>query len=376
MAENDSQEKTEQPSLKKLKEAKEKGQVARSKDFNATFILIFSCVALYALGKGLVNDFSFLMKEAFIFDSSLLTTPVTGFYRLFNIVKQGLYAIAPMLIIIMFLSIAAPLLIGGWVFSMQSLQPKFSRMNPIQGIKRIVSIKGLVEMLKAILKLILVAVISVLVLKMELPDLLVLRTYALQPALNEGMYIILKSILFISASLIVIAAIDAPFQIFQHRKELKMTKQELKDEYKETEGKPEVKSQIRRKQQEISRRRMMAEVPKANVIITNPTHYAVAIAYQQNGERAPRVVAKGKDLIALQINQIAKAHKVPILSTPPLARALYYSTDLEKEIPHGLYVAVAQVLAYIFQLNDRENYDSKPAILQNLPIPDDLKRDV
>ncbi|MCA0404022.1 MAG: flagellar biosynthesis protein FlhB [Proteobacteria bacterium] len=376
MAENDSQEKTEQPSLKKLKEAKEKGQVARSKDFNATFILIFSCVALYVLGRGLVNDFSFLMKEAFIFDSSLLTTPVTGFYRLFNIVKQGLYAIAPMLIIIMFLSIAAPLLIGGWVFSMQSLQPKFSRMNPIQGIKRIVSIKGLVEMLKAILKLILVAVISVLVLKMELPDLLVLRTYALQPALNEGMYIILKSILFISASLIVIAAIDAPFQIFQHRKELKMTKQELKDEYKETEGKPEVKSQIRRKQQEISRRRMMAEVPKANVIITNPTHYAVAIAYQQNGERAPRVVAKGKDLIALQINQIAKAHKVPILSTPPLARALYYSTDLEKEIPHGLYVAVAQVLAYIFQLNDRENYDSKPAILQNLPIPDDLKRDV
>ena len=157
---------------------------------------------------------------------------------------------------------------------------------------------------------------------------------------------------------------------------MKMTKQELRDEYKETEGKPEVKSAIRRAQMEISRRRMMAEVPKADVVLTNPTHYAVAISYQKKGRGgAPTVVAKGKDLVAFQISNAAKSNNVPILSVPPLARALYFSTKLNREIPRGLYVAVAQVLAYIFQLRDKTRYDYKPAILQNVPIPPDLARE-
>jgi flagellar biosynthetic protein FlhB len=175
--------------------------------------------------------------------------------------------------------------------------------------------------------------------------------------------------------LILIAAVDVPFQLYEHSKAMKMTKQELRDEYKETEGKPEIKSAIRRAQQEIARRRMMSEVPKADVILTNPTHYAVAISYKKKGNKAPVVVAKGKDLIAFQISKIAKTHKIPIISVPPLARAVFFSTKLNAEIPRGLYVAVAQVLAYVFQLKDRQRYDYKPEILQNVPIPPELVRE-
>lgn len=259
---------------------------------------------------------------------------------------------------------------------MESLQPKFSRLSLLKGLKRMISLKGLVEMIKSLLKFLLVASIAILVLKMQIPVLLSLADYPLAGALGTGMGLVIKSFLIMSASLILIAAVDVPFQLYEHKKQLKMTKQEVKDEFKETEGKPEVKSLIRRTQQEIAKRRMMAEVPKANVVLTNPTHYAVALRYQQHGNRAPIVVAKGKNLIALQINRVALSHRIPILSVPPLARALYYSTDLNAEIPRGLYVAVAQVLAYIFQLKDKQNYQRKPEVLQNLPIPDELKRDV
>ncbi len=184
-----------------------------------------------------------------------------------------------------------------------------------------------------------------------------------------------KAFLIICSSLLLIAGLDVPYQLYEHNKQLKMTKQELRDEYKETEGKPEVKQQIRRAQQDIARRRMMSDVPKATVILTNPTHYAVAIQYQQAGNRAPVVVAKGKNLIAFHINRIAKAHEIPLISIPPLARALYFSTDINAEIPRGLYMAVAQVLAYVFNLRDKTYYDSQPDFLQHLPIPSELQRD-
>jgi flagellar biosynthetic protein FlhB len=264
---------------------------------------------------------------------------------------------------------------GGWVFSIESLQPKFSRLSLIKGLKRMISLKGLVEMTKSLLKFILIGAIAILVLKGQFSSLMALSNYPLNAALNTGLHIVTKSFLIISGGLILIAVIDVPYQLHEHKKQLKMTKQELKDEYKETEGKPEVKSHIRRTQQEIARRRMMADVPKATVILTNPTHYAVALSYQKNGNSAPQVIAKGKDLIALQINRIALSHGIPQLSIPPLARALYFSTELNAEIPRGLYVAVAQVLAYIFQLNDKASYDKQPEILQNLPIPDELRRD-
>lgn len=373
--EEQAQEKTEQPSAKRLKESREKGQVARSKDFNATVILLCTGVGFLVFGKQLSSQLAGLMQQAFEFDTQVLLTPTLAFERLYLLAKSGIWALVPILVVIFLLSLGAPLLMGGWVFSVQSLQPKWSRLNVLKGLKRMVSIKGFVEMLKSFFKFVLVAGVAIVVLKMQIPSLLALGNSPVETAMSSGGFIIIKSFVFISASLILIAAVDVPFQLYEHGKAMKMTKQELKDEYKETEGKPEVKSAIRRAQQELARRRMMSEIPKADVILTNPTHYAVAISYKKRGNKAPVVVAKGKDLIAFQINKVAKNHKVPIISVPALARAIYFSTQLNTEIPRGLYVAVAQVLAYVFQLKDKQRYDYKPEILQNVPIPPELVRD-
>lgn len=372
--EEQAQEKTEEPSAKRLKESREKGQVARSKDFNALVILLGTGGAFYILGGYLATHMKDMMRQAFEFDKEIFIAPYFIFQHVYQLAKTGLFAVLPLLVVIAVLSIIAPLLMGGWVFSGQSLQPKFSRMNPLKGFGRMVSLKGFVEMIKSFLKFLLVAAVGIIVLKLETPHLFKLAYASIDTAVASGLTILIKSFIAVCASLIFIAAIDVPFQLYEHSKQLKMTKQELKDEYKETEGKPEVKSQIRRTQQEIARRRMMQEVPKASVVLTNPTHYAVAIAYQQTGNRAPYVVAKGKDLMAMQINKIAKANDVPLIQVPPLARAVYFSTNINEEIPRGLYVAVAQVLAYIFQLNDKKAYEHRPEFLQNVPIPPDFQR--
>lgn len=372
--EDNSQEKTEQPSAKRQKESREQGQVARSKDFNATVILLFSGVGFLMFGQQLANHLATLMRQAFEFNADVIVTPAVAIERLVHLAVNGLWALVPILAVIFILSLVAPILMGGWVFSAQSMQPKFSRMNLFKGLMRMVSVKGLMEMLKSFLKFILVAGVAVIVLRAQVPLLLSLANAPLETAIGTGAYIIVKSFVWVAASMIVISLIDVPFQLYEHYKMLRMTKQELRDEYKETEGKPEIKSAIRRAQQELARRRMMTEVPKADVILTNPTHYAVAISYKQKGNKAPVVVAKGKDLIAFQISKVAKEHDVPILSIPPLARAIYFSTKLNKEVPRGLYVAVAQVLAYIYQLRDKRRYDYKPALLQNVPIPPDLAR--
>lgn len=376
MAEEDqAQEKTEQPSPKRLKEAREKGQIARSKDFNATVILLFSGAGFLVFGHYLAAQYVMMMRNAFEFNSQSLISTDAVLFKLYYVMKTGFLAASPLLLMIMLLSLCAPLLMGGWVFSSESLQPQFSRLSLLKGLKRMVSLRGLVEMIKSLLKFLLVAIVAVLVLRWKIPALLALANFPLNSALSEGLYIVALLFLIISASLIVIAAVDVPFQWFEHNKQLKMTRQEIKDEYKETEGKPEVKSHIRRTQQAIARRRMMSDVPKADVVLTNPTHYAVAINYRDNKNRAPVVVAKGKDLIALQINRVAQAHDVPVLSIPALARAVYFSTDINAEIPRGLYVAVAQVLAYIFQLRNKKQYETSPEILRDLFIPDELQRE-
>ncbi|KTD03414.1 flagellar biosynthesis protein FlhB [Fluoribacter gormanii] len=369
------QEKTEQPSAKRLRDARKKGQVARSKDFNSTVTLLFTAVGFLIFGKQLALQLAVMMRHAFEFDTRVTLTPAVSAERLFFLAKMGFWSLMPLLVIIFFVTLAAPLLMGGWVFSGQVLQPKFSRLNLFQGIKRMVSLKGFVEMCKSFFKFLLVAVVAIIVLKVQIPALLNLAHVPIETAISTGSLVVVKSFVLIAASLILIAAFDVPFQLYEHQKNMKMTMQELRDEYKETEGKPEIKSAIRRAQQEISRRRMMNEISKANVVLTNPTHYAVAISYKEKGHKAPIVVAKGKDLIAFQINKIATSHKIPIISVPPLARALYFSTKLNAEIPRGLYVAVAQVLAYVFQLRDKERYEYKPSVLQNVPIPAELARD-
>ncbi|WED43749.1 flagellar biosynthesis protein FlhB [Legionella cardiaca] len=373
--EEQSQEKTEQPSPKRLKEAREKGQVARSKDFNATLLLLFSGGVFLFLGHYIAIQLMQMMRQAFDFNSEILKIPLALPQHLHILIHDGFWAVLPLLAVVLVLSICAPLLMGGWVFSLEVLQPKFSRLSFLKGLKRIFSLKGFVEMAKAFVKFLLVAAVAIMVLQWQIPFLLSLSDFSLANAVNSGLWSVVQSFLIISASLILIAAVDVPFQWHEHNKQLKMTKQELKDEYKETEGKPEVKSHIRRVQLEMARKRMMNEVPKADVVLTNPTHYAVALSYKKNGNRAPVVIAKGKDLIALQINRVAQAHNVPLLAVPSLTRAIYFSTELNAEIPRGLYVAVAQVLAYIFQLKDKQHYDKHPEFLQTLPIPDELKRE-
>ncbi|WP_367605691.1 flagellar biosynthesis protein FlhB [Legionella sp. W05-934-2] len=376
MAEEDlSQEKTEQPSPKRLKEAREKGQVARSKDFNALIILTFAGIGFWVSSDYLGSQLESMMRQAFSFVPDDIKTPYHTINLLSSVVKTGLIAVLPILIVIFILSLIAPIMMGGWVFSTESLKPQASRMNPIKGFKRMISLKGFMELAKALAKFVIIATVAILVLNYQLAEFMALAGMSIESAISKGLITVLQSFIMIASSIIIIAAIDVPFQIYEHQKQLKMTKQEMKDEFKETEGKPEVKAQIRRTQQAIAQRRMMSEVPKATVVLTNPTHYAIAIRYDQEGDRAPYIVAKGKDMMALQIGKIAKEHEVPLLRIPNLARAIYFSTDIDEEIPHGLYMAVAQVLAYILQVGKEVTEDEIPDRLKDLPIPDHLKQD-
>lgn len=373
--ESKSEEKTEQPSAKRLKDAREKGQVARSKDFNAMVILLFTGIGLFIFGEQATREMLIMMQDAFRFDAKSLITVHLSIEKILPLTQHGLWAILPIMILIFIVSLAAPMLLGGWIFSTKAFTPQMSRLNPLKGLKRMVSAKGFMEMLKSFLKFLLIASVLFFVLRWEIPALMNLANQSIELAINGGVVILLKAFIILSTSLIFIVIIDVPFQLYQHTQQLKMTKQEVKDEYKEMEGRPEVKGQVRRRQQEIARRRMMSEIPKAQVILTNPTHYAVAIRYDLEGTKPPIVVAKGKDLIAFQINKVAIAHNIPLISLPPLARAVYFSTEINQEIPRGLYLAVAQVLAYIFQLEDKHQYERSPTVLKKVSIPAEFVKD-
>lgn len=281
----------------------------------------------------------------------------------------------PLLIILSVAAIAGTLGIGGMLLSGKALLPKFSRMNPAKGLQKMFSQQSLVELVKSIAKVGLVMAIALTVLNMRVGDLLAVTWEAPEPAIEHILWTIGWTFFLLACSMIIVAAIDVPFQIYSHQKKLKMTKQEVKDEFKETEGKPEVKGKIRRLQMEMAQRRMMQDVPTADVVITNPTHFAVALKYDAKKMGAPVVVAKGADEIAFKIAEIARANKVEVMQSPPLTRAIYHSTDIGGEIPGGLYVAVAQVLAYLYQLRQfRRGQGERPPKPQT-PIPDDLKWD-
>jgi flagellar biosynthetic protein FlhB len=276
------------------------------------------------------------------------------------------WALLPLLLLLAALALASPVALGGWAFSTEALFPKFERIDPMKGFARIFSTHGLVELCKALGKFALVGSVILFTLYKVLDEISELAGHDINFALGEAGSLLLWCFLAFSATLLLVAGIDVPYQIWQHNKQLMMTKQEVRDEAKETEGRPEVKQAIRQKQMEIAQRRMMDDVKKADVVITNPTHYAVAISYDKTSGKAPVVLAKGKDFIAAKIRELAAEHKVTIFSAPPLARALFFSTDLNQEIPEKLFVAVAQVLAYIYQLRN--------AVLNRttLPVPPNL----
>lgn len=377
MAESESgQEKTEEPTAKRLKESRDKGEIARSKELDTLAVVLAAAIALLMFGPAMVRGMTELMVFNFTIDrESLYATDSMGLHLLAS-ARKGLDILTPIFFILLVAALVGPLLLGGWLFSAKSMAPKFSRMNPWAGLKRMFSVKALVELLKALAKFLVVLITALLVMEFQRGDLLALSLESLPNAMVHSGWILGTALLLLASSLILIAAVDIPFQIWEHKKKLLMTKQEVRDEYKDSEGKPEVKSRIRQLQREMAQRRMMAEVPNADVVITNPTHFAVALKYDPLNSGAPVVVAKGVDVLALKIREVASEHDVVVLESPPLARAVYYSTELDQQIPAGLYLAVAQVLAYVFQLRQyRAGQGKRPGQVPKVPIPDEFRRD-
>lgn len=375
MADDTGQDKTENATSKRLSDSRKKGQVPRSKELNIFVTLIVSATLFFYLGRYMVSGLVDMMKHQFeltreaIFDPG---TPVMYFEKAF---VEGYSVIAPLMIILMIADLLTPLMMGGWNFADEALQPKFSKLNPLQGIKKIIGIQGVVELIKAIIKVLLIGFVAWNLFKVYFDDLMTLSRLSLDLALFRAGEILVMSVLVLSATLLLLVLIDVPYQLWNHQRQLKMTKQEVRDENKESEGSPELKAKIRQMQMQASQRRMMEAVPSADVIVTNPTHFAVALKYDQKGSGAPILVAKGTDLIAAHIRNLALANKVTLVAAPSLARALYYSTELNQEIPRGLFLAVAQVLAYVFQLRAAsQNGWSKPVPPSDVQVPDEFRQ--
>ncbi len=349
MAEND-QEGTEQSTQRRRDRAREAGQVPRSRDLSTAAVLFAGALALKALGpysgselRGMLGT-GLDIAPARALDETQALTVIT------STAAHALLACAPVFAVCMLASLAAPLAVGGWNFTLQALEPDFNRLNPITGFGRMFSLRGVVELLKAFLKFLLIAVVAAAVLWHDAPVIQGLSSAGTEAALARAAQLIGDAFLILAGAVAVIAGVDVPWQLWQHSQRLRMTRAEVREEMKETEGSPETRGRIRSIQRELARRRMMAEVPKADVVVVNPTHYAVALRYVESRMRAPVVVAKGMDLVAARIRAVAEEHKVPIFEAPPLARALHRHVDIGAEIPASLYVAVAQVLTYLAQL--------------------------
>ena len=377
MAEQTGQEKTEQPTGKRLEDARQKGQVPRSKELTTVMVLVASAIALFFMGSSLIADMAAVMNESLTLTQKQIFDPMAMVHHFMHMIEIISFDLGMFLAVTVFAALAAPALIGGWNFSTQAMAFKPEKMDPIKGLKRVFGPQGLAELAKALGKFILIGAISTAILWGIRDQLLTLGSQEVNVAMTDLGYLTLWVFLAITASLILIALIDVPFQLWNHNRQLRMTKQEVKDEMKQTDGNPEVKGRIRRMQIQMSQQRMMQDIPSADVVITNPTHYAVALRYDQSRPGAPIVVAKGADLISQQIRLVAQNNEVPILAAPPLTRAVYYSTEIGEKIPSGLYIAVAQVLAFVFQLRRyRKQGGKKPHLNpEDLPIPEEFRRD-
>jgi flagellar biosynthetic protein FlhB len=374
MAEDSSAEKTEQPTARKLEKAREDGQVPRSKELSMAIIMVVSSAYFLMAGGDMIADIKLLLVDSLTLERELIMNtklmPVVWFERF----VEGLLAIMPLLLLTLALALITPALIGGWLFSTKAFMPKPSKLNPMSGLKRMFGTQAAMELVKALVKFLLVAGVGYLVVSSQLDQIIALGSMPLGPAMEQGAFILVLAFLFISLSLMVIAAIDVPYQIYSHTEKLKMSLQDIKDEMKEMEGRPEVKAQVRQRQREMAQGRMMEEVGNADVVITNPQHFAVAIVYDQEGSGAPLVLAKGQGEMAAKIRELAEENHITMIRIPLLARALYFTTEINEEIPEGLYVAVAQILAYVYQLNAVTPGVPRP-LQPNPQVPDDFRFD-
>ena len=354
------QERTEQPTERRLQEARKKGQVPRSKELNTMLSLLLASISLLIFGGYISQNLMQISVEGFSIPRELAFDTAQLPFQFMYMVSQALLALSPFMAVMLVSVFAGPLLMGGWSFSLETISFKLEKLDPIKGLARIFSLKSLVELAKALAKFVLLLGAAILVFFTIDQQLLSLSSMTPKAAGLEAATILVQVLLILSATTILIVALDVPFELWNHSKQLRMTKQEIKDEMKETDGNPQVKQRIRTLQRQLAESRMMEDVKTADVVITNPTHYAVALQYLDRPGSAPKVLAKGKDLTALRIRSIAADCDIPIFEAPPLARALYRSTEIGYEIPHVLYMAVARVLAYVFQLKNATPTDYVP----------------
>lgn len=374
MAEESDLEKTEAATPRRLEKAREEGQVARSRELNTFLLLATGVATLWLLGKPLYQSFRSIFRAGMGFDLRILHDSDAMLAFASAAAFNALLAILPLLVLLVLVAIIASVLLGGLTLSSKSLSPKFERLSLLKGLKRMGSLQTLVELLKTLAKALIIGGIGAWVIWSHQESMVALMQLPPQSALIGGMRLVALCCGLITAALLIVVGIDVPWQLYSHYKKLRMSKQEVKEEHKETEGDPQLKAKIRQQQRSLARRRMMAEVPHADVVVTNPSHYAVALRYDEEaGQGAPKVVAKGRGLLAQRIRELANTHRIPSLSSPPLARALYRHVRLDEEIPEALYRAVAEVLAWVYQLRHwQQGLAAMPSEPIDLPVPSHL----
>ena len=373
MAEESDLERTEAPSQRRLEQAREEGQVPRSRELNTLTLMATAAVGLWLAADGIRDAFARLLRSGLAIAPAQVGDPAVMLASFRTLAIEAAAGIAPLLAVLFLAALVSPMLLSGWLVSAKSLTPDFARLNPMKGLRNMFSATGLAELAKAICKVILIGGVAAWAILGHTGATLGLGAEPLPAALAHGGRIIGLCFLAVVGALALIAALDVPFQIWNYRSKLKMSREDLRREQKEQEGDPQVKAAIRSQQREMARKRMMAAVPTADVVVVNPTRYAVALRYDDKTMRAPRVVAKGMHLLAARIREAAEAHRVPVLEAPPLARALYRHAEVGDEIPAALYAAVAEVLAWVFQLRRHAVYGgAAPVAPQALVVPPEL----
>jgi len=351
MAEESQDDKTEEPTARRLEKAKEDGQVLRSQDMTIAAVTVTVIAAMYLGGFWMGPRFVDTFTEALTIPSNYAFEANLALNRLSILALDSFVTVIPVFVLAIVAAIGSATALGGFVFSAKAFAPKASKLNPIKGMSRIFGLKALVELSKALLKFSLVAGIGGSYLYFNFDTIMSVGDMPIDRAIAQSVETVLLGALVATVALVLIALIDVPYQRYEFIKKLKMTKQEIKDEMKDIEGQPEVRQRIRAKQREMAQQRQLDDVPSADVVVTNPQHFAVALVYEMDKEEAPRVVAKGKNFMAKKIRERAGENSVEIFEAPLLARALYFTSDVGMYIPHGLFHAVAQVIAYVYSLN-------------------------
>jgi len=374
VAEEQGQEKTEEPTSRRLEQARERGELPRSPDFGGAMVVMALCAVIAFIGETIYQDIAGLMKQSFTFTrgqiDDLDNLPTTLGWS----ILEGLWTVKWLFLVALVVALLAAAVNGGFHFSAKAAAPKGSKLNPLNGLKRMFGTQALMGVLRNLMKFAAIAGVLVALLWQRREEIVAMSRDSLERMVADGASLALTIFTLISAAVAAIAILDVPYQRWSYLRRLRMTKQEVRDEMKDIEGRPEVKQQIRRKQRELSRGRMLDKVKQADVVIVNPTEFAVALEYDEERSGVPILLAKGKGEVARAIKERAGQAGVPEVSAPPLARALYYTTELDEPIPEGLYRAVAAVLAYVFRLSALSSDLERPEF-QQPEVPETFQYD-